>query len=480
MNAPQFVIRDIRFFEREVTLRLPFRFGVVTLTKCPQVYLSARVEFSNGKIIQGCAAEMMVPKWFDKNKDLSNEDNFDQLRKSLNIARSAYLSESSPKTAWQYFSNYYRSIVQVGSENQLNHLTSCYGPSLIDRALIDALCHFLGCNFYSVINTNQIGLSAHDFPELHDLLGFDFKGFLERLNANSHIAARHTIGLLDSLDESTSKEVTLESPHDNLPISLKQVVENYGHRYYKIKVSGDLKKDIDRLKGIAPIIQDIAQGITLDGNEQYSDSDSFLEFFNTFKNDRYLTRLFNKIIFIEQPLHRDVAMHSSVASIAKHKALLIDESDSDLDSFVKAIDLGYTGVSSKSCKGVYKSLLNAARVTQRNTANVGADIVYFQSGEDLTMQAGVAVQQDLALVSLLGLRHVERNGHHYVNGMQGLPRDEQNNFIKNHPQLYIEDQGRVRLNINEGEINISSLNGCGFATAVEGGGIDWESFGRSY
>ena len=43
------------------------------------------------------------------------------------------------------------------------------------------------------------------------------------------------------------------------------------------------------------------------------------------------------------------------------------------------------------------------------------------TGEDLTIQAGLALQQDLALVSLLGLTHVERNGHHYVNGMAGLP-----------------------------------------------------------
>ena len=42
------------------------------------------------------------------------------------------------------------------------------------------------------------------------------------------------------------------------------------------------------------------------------------------------------------------------------------------------------------------------------------------SAEDLTIQAGLALQQDLALVSLLGLGHVERNGHHYVDGMAAL------------------------------------------------------------
>ena len=47
---------------------------------------------------------------------------------------------------------------------------------------------------------------------------------------------------------------------------------------------------------------------------------------------------------------------------------------------------------------------------------------YFMSAEDLTTQAGVAVQQDLALATLIGATHVERNGHHYVDGMTGAPQ----------------------------------------------------------
>ena len=72
-------------------------------------------------------------------------------------------------------------------------------------------------------------------------------------------------------------------------------------------------------------------------------------------------------------------------------------------------------MSSKTCKGIYKSLHQ--RGALRRTWGEG----YFMTGEDLTIQAGLALQQDLALVSLLGLTHVERNGHHYVNGMAGLP-----------------------------------------------------------
>jgi hypothetical protein len=85
---------------------------------------------------------------------------------------------------------------------------------------------------------------------------------------------------------------------------------------------------------------------------------------------------------------------------------------------VRARAKGYRGVSSKTCKGIYKSFVNAARCALWNRETPGR---YLMSAEDLTIQAGIALQQDLALVSLLGITHVERNGHHYVDGMAALP-----------------------------------------------------------
>jgi hypothetical protein len=43
MDATRFHVEDIRFAERNVTLRLPFRFGAATVTACPQVYVRARI-----------------------------------------------------------------------------------------------------------------------------------------------------------------------------------------------------------------------------------------------------------------------------------------------------------------------------------------------------------------------------------------------------------------------------------------------------
>jgi hypothetical protein len=89
---------------------------------------------------------------------------------------------------------------------------------------------------------------------------------------------------------------------------------------------------------------------------------------------------------------------------------------------------------------------------------------FFMSGEDLTVQAGLALQQDLALVSLLGLTHVERNGHHYVNGMAGLPDGEQAAFLGAHPDLYERSHGAVRPHIKNGKLSIGSLDCPGYAS----------------
>jgi hypothetical protein len=64
-----------------------------------------------------------------------------------------------------------------------------------------------------------------------------------------------------------------------------------------------------------------------------------------------LRRLVESVLFVEQPIKRRVAISCSVTALAEDKPLEIDESDDELSSFPAAIALGYTGVSSKNCKG---------------------------------------------------------------------------------------------------------------------------------
>src|SRR5690606_11485002 len=206
----------------------------------------------------------------------------------------------------------------------------------------------------------------------------------------SQIAARHTVGLTDALITRPD-----DAPRDGLPVTLAEAIERYGHRDFKIKLSGNSQTDLTRLEHIARLIEQRAELITFDGNEQYADAQVFADFFDHFEATPALAGLRKKLAFIEQPLPRSHELQADVRSVTRRIPLLIDESDATLDSFRQAHRMGYTGVSSKSCKGIYKSVINAARCALWTTAE---GITFFQSGQDLTMQAGVGVQQDLALV----------------------------------------------------------------------------------
>src|SRR5919107_1602585 len=151
-----------------------------------------------------------------------------------------------------------------------------------------------------------------------------------------------------------------------------------------------------------------------------------------------------------------VALSRPVGALARERPLIIDESDGELSSFPQALGLGYSGVSSKTCKGFYKSILNAARVARLNAE--GREPRAFMSAEDLTTWPGVSVQQDLALVSLLGLGHVERNAHHFIDGMAFAPEREQLAFVAAHPDLYEKKDGRpARLKAVGGKLALHSL-----------------------
>jgi Enolase C-terminal domain-like len=432
-------ISEIGLFERDVQLRMPFRFGVVTLTRAPQAFVRLRIRTEDGREAEGAAAELLAPKWFDKDPALGNEDNFEQLRRSLASAREAYLAHE-PRTAWAH------SAPGRG-------LVHNYGPALLDRAVLDALCRALGISFYEAIRGNLVGAPGFE--------GLDLGAFFATLRPAARLAARHTVGLLDPVTAADQGHRV----NDGLPETLEEVIARYGHRHFKLKVAGDARADVERLAAIAAVLDRIDGPylVTLDGNEQYEDMQGVAELWARLKGEPRLARLAASVLFIEQPVKRQKALAAKVEGI--DKPVIIDESDDALDAFPRAKALGYRGVSSKTCKGLYKSLVNRARCAAWGEG-------YFMSGEDLTIQAGLALQQDLALVSLLGLAHVERNGHHYVNGMAALPRPEQDAFLAAHPDLYERSHGAVRLRIDDGMLAIGSLDCPGYASRAA---PDWNS-----
>jgi hypothetical protein len=295
-------------------LRLPFRFGVVTLTEAPQVFVRARIELPDGSSHWGAAAELLVPKWFDKNLALSNEENFEQLRRALVLAAGAYTDSVRPRTAFGHFAAHYDQQIAAGAACGLNPLVASFGPAQIDRAVLDALCRGAGCSFYEAMRINLPGIDPALLPaQVPDLAGFDMQRFLAELTPAASIAARHTVGLVDAI-AGHPREI-----NDGLPESLEEAVAVYGHTFFKLKVSGVADSDLQRLAEIAAVLDGIARSyhVSLDGNEQYDDLDALLDLWRRLQASPRLKRLVASVLFIEQPINRTHALDMDVSALSR-------------------------------------------------------------------------------------------------------------------------------------------------------------------
>jgi hypothetical protein len=456
-NGMKVKLEEVERYERPMKMRLAFRFGVITVTEGVQAVIRARISCADGRTSAGVAAEALAAKWFEKDPRFTDEQNLDQLRQSLAVAIDHYTAHGLD-TPFGLFVGTYLAQQKRCAALGLNPLVAAYGPALLDRAILDAVGKATGQSFAQMTSINVPGIRATALTP--DIREADLMPFLSKLRPARSIDLRHTVGLVDPL--TAADRPPQDRVNDGLPETLEEVVSYYRGRYYKLKVSGDIRADVDRLSRIAAVLDAGLSDyrVTLDGNEQYDDVEGIVELWRKVEETRVLERLAKSTLFIEQPIKRSVALSRPVEPLAKMRPVIIDESDGELSSFPTALMLGYAGVSSKNCKGFYKSILNALRV-----AKLGAG--HFMSAEDLTTLPGVSLQQDLALVSLLGMTHVERNAHHFVDGMSFASEAEQKAFTAAHPDLYEMKDGRpARLKAPGGKIALGSLAVPGFAVGA--------------
>lgn len=433
-------VQEVQLYQRHVTLRLPFRFGAATVTQCPQAFVRVQAEV-DGRRVEGASAELMVPKWFDKSPALTHEQNFEQLRESLRNAREAVLSTRDALSPHAFSQEAGEAAIATSVARGLPRLAAQFGPALLDKAVADAALRAAGLSWVD-------GLLA-------GVLGDPWSARLELVHP-SHVVLRHTVGLADRLVESDEGA----NPQDGLPATLEAAIQRHGLHHFKLKLCGQIEPDVARLARIAEVLQRLGGDyrVTLDGNETFTDATSLGKFWQALRTTPALAELLRRTLLLEQPLARAVALRESIASLGIGVPVILDESDDHAGALEEGLALGYHGISSKACKGIYRSLRNAHRIAQ--------DPRLLLSGEDLTCQAGLAVQQDTLLAASLGVRHIERNGHHYVDGFGTAPDDEALAFANAHPGFYETTAGRPHLAVHHGQLDLNTLHVPGFATAA--------------
>ena len=448
----------------QLKTRMPFKYGIATMTEVPMVFVRIEAEIDGTKTA-GIASDLLPPKWFTKVPEDPLEKEISDMLQVIRKALSQALGQAAD-SAFDLWKLIYDGQSRWAEANNIPALLAHFGTSLVERALIEATCKAGNKTLGQALLSGSLGFEP---GRIHSCLEGQSASSLLPKTPLAKVQARHTVGLGDPLD---SNQIDADDRiDDTLPQSLDQCIQAYGLRHFKIKINGDIEWDLDRLKNVAKCIEQHADSdfaFSLDGNEQFQSVTAFRDHWNILHAEPELETFFDHLLFIEQPLHRDVALNESLKSEfdqwSDRPAVIIDESDATLESLPQALAIGYAGTSHKNCKGIFKGIANAC-LLEHHRRN-GTQTV--MSGEDLCNVGPVAVIQDLAVMATLGIESVERNGHHYMAGLSQFPERTREQVLNAHDGLYkTSETGWPTLAICNGEIDLTSVNTQAFGTGFE-------------
>jgi hypothetical protein len=418
------------------------------MTDVPQLILRLTFDLG-GRAATGVAADLLPPKWFTKDPARLPAAEIDEM---LAVVRAAvrHARDVRAATPFAFWRELHAAQAAWGASEQLPPLLTNFGTTFVERAL--------RANIFGI----DLGAMR---PELRGAMPRDFLP----AQPPATVFARHTVGLSDPI---TAGDLAAEDRvDDGLPQTLEECIRAGGLRHFKIKINGEAARDRDRLERMA---RTIAAGcgddyaFSLDGNESFRDVAAFADYFRGLRATPGLEAFWSKLLYVEQPWHRGVALAPAIGALAQawpeRPPVIIDESDAETESLPAALALGYAGTSHKNCKGIFKSVVSAGLLAQRRAAGKPA----VMSGEDLGNVGPISLAQDLAAQAALGIASVERNGHHYFAGLAQFPPGVQAYALAHHPGLYVPAAaGWPRLDVRDGRLALATVNAAPFGLPGE-------------
>ena len=438
-----------RAFLLPMQTRIPFKFGITTMTHTPHLFLQMDV-LVDGILVKGIAADHLPPKWFTKNPNTTPAEDVPEMLRVIRHAADVATLIPAAESFYAFWRDLYDQHSDWSKQQGIPPLLSGFGTSLVERAVIDAICTARQQPFGILLRQDAFGFSA----------GNELQIDLRLLPAKplGQLIARHTVGLSDPL--SVTDIAKTDRVLDGLPQSLDECIAFYGLTHFKIKLSGNITGDRARLIALAAMLEQLSPHFryTLDGNENFEHVEPFIELWQALVAEPKLAHFLSRLIFVEQPIRRDHAISDAVKKSLhhwpNHPPIIIDESDAEFSSFPDAAACGYNGTSHKNCKGIVKGITNACRIARYRVEQPHKQWLY--SGEDLSNVAPVALLQDIAMMANLGIEHIERNGQHYFKGLSNLPPTVQQTILQSHGDLFRMQAEFPSMHIQQGRIDVAS------------------------
>ena len=366
---------DIRIMDAScefepVDFRAPLKFGGRIIDKTFLMNVTVEVETRDGHLASGMGSMPVGNVWAWPSQTLTGEQTetaMKQLAEKVVELGSIYPEFGHPLELSYHLSGEYEHLgrtlpKKLGFDENIPELAQLVSASPFDAALHDA--------YGRVHNRNSFNLLSKEFvnTDLSEYLDEQFAGeYLDQYTLREpkeKLPLYHLVGAMDPLtDADLAKRID-----DGLPETLPEWIAADGLTHLKIKLSGDnLDWDVDRVLAVERVAAESQQArgcsewfYSCDFNEKCENVEYVLDFLHQVQEKS--PTAYDRIQYIEQPTHRDLAAHpeNKMHEAAKLKPVVIDESLIDYDALLLSRDLGYSGVALKACKGQTESLLLAA------------------------------------------------------------------------------------------------------------------------
>src|SRR5262245_32951889 len=129
----------------DLKTRLPFKYGIATMTRAPQAFVRLAVEV-NGRQVTGIAADLLPPKWFTKVPDKPLDEEIDEMLEVIDHAVHCCAGLAGPNV-FEVWRQVWEAQSAWGREKGLPCLLSQFGATLVERALVEAYCRAVGESF---------------------------------------------------------------------------------------------------------------------------------------------------------------------------------------------------------------------------------------------------------------------------------------------------------------------------------------------
>lgn len=362
---------EIRF--EPCTARTPLKFGAVVMDQVTFCRVQAVVENRRGQVASGWGGIFLADFWSWPTPELDHASKEACMKQVVQ----RYADEV---TAYPYYAHPIDLFFALEPElDRINteacallepHLQQpllgalvCASP--VDAALHDAFGNVNGLDSYR-------GYGPQFMSDLSRYLGPRYRGkYIAQYLRDTYLPAVPVFHLVGGLDKLTRTEKDDSDPQDGEPVSLDEWIARDGVFCLKVKLRGnDLDWDVERTLAVHQIAkQELAKRgqtdlhLTADTNEQCETPEYLVEMLTRIREAS--PECYDRILYLEQPTHRDLETHPhDMRPLSALKPVLLDESLTGLEALQLGLDLGWSGLALKTCKGHSMDMVLAAKAKQ--------------------------------------------------------------------------------------------------------------------